>query len=120
MDSTTAGQKYFFKIPGGSKKQNLNLACTSNYLHSMALAVKNLPANAEDTRDLGLIPGSARSPGGGNGNPLQYYCLENPMDRGAGWATVHGVAESWTQLKDSMHAHSIYIVFGSVQRLSHV
>ena len=58
--------------------------------------VKNLPANAGDIRDLGLIPGSGRSPGGGNGNPLQYSCLENPMDRGAWWATVHGVAESDT------------------------
>ena len=53
--------------------------------------VKNLPANAGDT---GLIPGSGRSPGGGHGTPLQYSCLENPMDRGACWATVHGVAES--------------------------
>ena len=50
--------------------------------------------------DPGLIPGSGRSPGEGNGNPLQYYCLENPMDRGAWWATVHGVAKSQTQLSD--------------------
>ena len=56
--------------------------------------VKNLPANAGDAGDLGLIPGSGRSPGEGNGNPLQYSCRENPMDRGAWWATVHGVAES--------------------------
>ena len=46
--------------------------------------------------DLGLIPGLGRSPGGGHGNPLQYSCLENPMDRGAWWATVHGVTKSWT------------------------
>ena len=46
--------------------------------------------------DLGLIPGLGRSPGEGNGNPLQYSCLENSMDRGAWWATVHGVAKSWT------------------------
>ena len=52
--------------------------------------VKNLPANAGD---MGLIPGSGRSPGEGNGNPLQYSCLENPMDRGAWWATVHGVTK---------------------------
>ena len=57
--------------------------------------VKNLPSNAEDTRDLGLIPGSGRSPGGGNGNPLQYLCLENPMDRGA-WTAVHRVSKSLT------------------------
>ena len=50
--------------------------------------------------DLGLIPGLGRSPGGGHGNPRQYYCLENPMDRGAWRATVHGVAKSWTQLSD--------------------
>ena len=55
--------------------------------------VKNLPANAGD---MGLIPGLGRSPGGGSGNPLWYCCLENPMDRGAWRATVHGVAESRT------------------------
>ena len=48
--------------------------------------VKNLPANAEDARDVGSVPGLGRSSGGGNGNPLQYSCLENPMDRGAWWA----------------------------------
>ena len=52
--------------------------------------VKNPPANAGD---VGSIPGSERSPGGGNGNPLQYSCLGNPMDRGAWWATVHGVTK---------------------------
>ena len=58
--------------------------------------VKSLPANAGDLRDEGLIPGLGRSPGGGNGNPLQYSCQENPMDRGAWWATVHVVAKSQT------------------------
>ena len=53
--------------------------------------VKNPPANAGDTRDVGFISGSGRSLGEGNGNPLQYSCLENSMDRGAWWATVHGV-----------------------------
>ena len=66
----------------------------------MVLAVKDLPANAEDIRDMGSIPGLGNSPGGGNGNPLQYSCLENPMDRGAWWATVHGVAKSQTLLSD--------------------
>ena len=61
------------------------------------LVVKNLPANAGDIRDVGLIPGSGRSPGGGNGNPLQYSGLGNPMDRGAWWATVNGVTKSWAQ-----------------------
>ena len=60
----------------------------------VVLVVKNLPANAEDIRDLGSIPGSRRSPGEGNGNPLQYSCLENPMDRGDWWDTVHGIAKS--------------------------
>ena len=57
--------------------------------------VKNPPANA---RDGGSMSGSGRSPGEGNGNPLQYSCLENPMDRGAWQATVNGVPKSWTQL----------------------
>ena len=59
-------------------------------ISKLRLVVKNLPANAGDIRDEGSIPGSRRSPGEGNGNPLQYSCLEIPMDRGAGWATVHG------------------------------
>ena len=57
--------------------------------------VKNLPANAGDVRDMGSVSGLGRSPGGGHGNPLQYSCLENPMDRGAWQATVHRVAQSW-------------------------
>ena len=56
--------------------------------------------SACNTGDLSLTPGLGRSPGGGHGNPLQYFCLENPMDRGAWWATVHGVAKSRTQLMD--------------------
>ena len=56
--------------------------------------VKNLPDNAGDTGDMGLIPGSGRSPVVGNGNPLQYSCLGNSMDRGALWAIVHGVANN--------------------------
>ena len=65
----------------------------------VALVVKNPSANAGDARDVGSIPGSGRSPGGGHGNPLQYSCLENPMDRGAWQATVHGAAKSQTQRK---------------------
>ena len=60
--------------------------------------LKNPPANAGDPGEAGLIPGSGRCPEGGNGVPLQYSCWENSMDRGAWWATVHGVAMSWTQL----------------------
>ena len=62
----------------------------------VVLAVKNLPANAGDKGDIGLIPGSGRSPGVGNGYPVQYSCLENPMGRGAWQPTVHGVAKSQT------------------------
>ena len=62
----------------------------------MTLVVKSLPANAGDIRDLSLIPGSGICPGGGNGYPLQYSCLENSMDRGALWPTVHGVRKSET------------------------
>ena len=62
----------------------------------VVLEVKNPPANAEDVRDAGSMPGSRRSPTGGHGNPLQYPSRENPMDRGAWWATVHGVSKSWT------------------------
>ena len=58
--------------------------------------VKNPPANARDARDMGSILGLGRSPGGENGNPFQYSCLENPTDRGAWWAAVHGVAASDT------------------------
>jgi len=60
--------------------------------------VKNPPANARDARDTASIPESGRCPGGGNGNPLQYSCLENSMGRGAWRATVHGVSKSWTRL----------------------
>ena len=63
-------------------------------------AVKKPPVKARDTRDAGLIPGSRRSPGEENGNPLQYSCLENPMGRGAWQATVYGVAKSQTRLSD--------------------
>ena len=62
----------------------------------VALVVKNPPANAGDIRDMSLISGSGRSSGGGHGNTLQYSCLDNPMDRGAWWATVHRVAKSQT------------------------
>ena len=76
---------------------------------------KNLPANAEDVRDASLIAGSGRSPGGGHGLPLQYSCLENPMDRGAWQAAPHRVAHSWTGLKLlSKHAGKVCIRLTSV------
>ena len=68
--------------------------------------VKNLPANAGDKRDAGSIPGLGRSPGGGHGRPLQYSCLENHTDRESWWATVHGVAKSWTRVTEHIHINS--------------
>ena len=65
--------------------------------------VKNLLANAGDSRDAGSIPKLGRSPGGENGKPLQYSCLENPTDRGAWQATVHGVTKSQARLSDCTH-----------------
>ena len=62
----------------------------------MALVVKNLPADAGEIKDMCSTPELGRSPGDGHGNSLQYSFLENPMDRGAWWATVHGVVKSWT------------------------
>ena len=88
----------------------------------VVLVVKNPPANTEGIRDADWIPGSGRSPGEGNGYPLQYSCLQNPMDREAWWATVHSVAK---QLSMNTHTlfltHIIFIIqFSSVQLLSHV
>ena len=74
----------------------------------MAPVVKNPPANAGDIRNTGLTLGSGRSPGGGHGHPLQYSCLENPMDREAWQATVHWVGKSPTGLKQlSTHTASL-------------
>ena len=64
------------------------------------LVVRNLPANAGDVKETDSSPGLGRSPGGGNGNSLQYSCLENLRTRGAWWAAVHGITKSWTQLSD--------------------
>ena len=70
----------------------------------VAPVAENSPANAGDVRVVGLISGSGRTPGGGYGYPLQYSCVQNPMDWGAWWATVHRVAKSWTRLK-GLHTH---------------
>ena len=67
--------------------------------------VKNLSVNTGDTRDVGLIPGSGRFPGEGNGNSVQYSCLENSMGREAWWAIAHGIAKSWTKLSNE---HSVF------------
>ena len=70
-----------------------------NWASQVVLVVKNLPANAGGIQDMSLTPGLGRSPPGGHGHPLQYSCLENPMDRGAWWAIVYGMAKSQTRLK---------------------
>ena len=72
----------------------------------VVLQVKNPLANAGGARDEGLIPGLERLPGGGHGDPFQYTCLENSMDRGAWQATVHGVTESWTRLNNRAHTEN--------------
>ena len=78
--------------------------------------VKNLPSNAGDTRNVGAITGWGRSPGEGNGYPLEYSCLENSMDRGAWQAIVHGATKSWTHLSTHTHTHTpplilLFIIF---------
>ena len=83
-------QRTVFKVPEGS------LAFLLSSQHFQAHCGSEGKASAGNVGDLGLNPGSERSPGEGNGNPLQYSCLENSMDRGAGWATVHRVATSQT------------------------
>ena len=75
----------------------------------VVLVVKNPPANAGVVRDVGLIHGSGGFPGGGHGNPLLYSCLENLMDRGAWWATVHSMAES-DMTEATQHAHMILLL----------
>ena len=77
------------------KLENLNLLAFPG-----GAAVKNALANAGNARDVGSVPGLERFPGRQNGNPLQCACLGNPMDRGAWWATVHGIAKSQTQLSN--------------------
>ena len=71
--------------------------------------VKNPPASAEDARDTGLIPGLGRSPGGGNGNPVQYSCLGNPMDREAWQAAVGGVTKIQTRLRTAKRSRGIHL-----------
>ena len=99
--------------------QKVCLLCFLLRASQVALAVKNLPANAGDIKDVSSIPRSGRSPGGGYGNLLQYFCLENPMDKGAWWATVHRVAKSQKWLKwlnththTHTHTHKNFIISG--------
>ena len=83
--------------------------------HKGGSVVKNLPARVGGPGDSGLIPGSGRSPGGGNGNPLQYSCLENSMVRGASRATVHGVTRSWTRQLVVIHTAKSFSVVNEAE-----
>ena len=99
---------------GLKTKLNENLQCIENiHMNGFKILLLGFPGGSDgkesacNVGDLGLIPGSGRFPGEGNDNPLQYSCLENPMDRGAWWASGHGIAKSQTQLSDShTHTHS--------------
>ena len=90
-----------------SYKQFFMVFCRACWASQVVLVVKNLPVNAEDARDVGSIPGLGIPFREGHGNPLQYSCLENPMDGGAWKTTVHGVAKSWICMDKwfSTHAH---------------
>ena len=92
-------------------QENINLKQNNKLKRASqaALMVKNPPANASKGRNVGLIPGWGRSPGEGHSNPLQYSCMENPIDKGAWWASVYGVAQSRTQLKRLSSSSSIEI-----------
>ena len=105
-----SGQEYWSGLPFPSLIYMHTHTHTHIYIYicntsQVVQPVKNLPANAGDLGDMGLIPGSGRSPGGGHSNPLQYFCLENPMDRGA--CRAHVGAKNRTPLKQlSMHAYT--------------
>ena len=89
--------------PWGRKGSDMNERLNSIkliYQHSMAVVAQLVKKSACSAGDLGSIPGLGRSPGEGNGNPLQYPCLENLMDRAAWWAAVHEVTKSWAQLSN--------------------
>ena len=115
QDNATDRGDWWATVHGVAKSQTKLSDFTSlhflivyiDWASQVAPVVKNLPANAGEVRDKGLIPGLGRSPAGGHGNLLQYSCLGNPRDRGAWWATVQRVAKSQTRVKQfSMHAHT--------------
>ena len=92
------------------------------------LVVKNLPTDTGDTREVGSIHGSGRSPGRGHGNPVQYSCLENSMGRRVWWVTVYGVTKSWTRLSTQVHRavtrsesyflNTLYILFWKLKTVT--
>ena len=94
-------ESYFAENSMFFRSNTLNVFLKSiEYQYFLNSGSSEVKASACNAGDLGSIPGSAISPGEGNGNPLQYSCMENPMDGGASWATVHGVAKSQTRLND--------------------
>ena len=99
------------EAPSYTTYLSANKSCQNSFPYGntqafqVALVVKNLPANEGEVRDVGSISRSERFPGGGHGSPFPYSCLENPMDRGAWWATVHRVTQSLTQL-NWLHMHA--------------
>ena len=95
-------------------QKNIFTCLQTRIICIMVLLVKNSPASAGDLRDAGSIPGSGRSPAGRHGNPLQYSCLENPMDRGDWRAIVHGARKTWAQLKQ-FSTYTVSIVIGENQ-----
>ena len=109
LEGTPSFPEIFVVFPDIFQCCRIVLCVTSylSYIFPGGSMVKNLPANAGDTGNEGLIPGLGKSPGEGNGNPLQYSCLENPLDRGAWQATVRRVTKSRTRLKRlSTHTHA--------------
>ena len=108
----------FAEPPGKPFIYNIHV----NYGASLvALVVKNLPVNTGDVRDPGSVPRLGQCPGGGNGNLLQYSCLENLIDRGAWWATIHRVAKSWSWLKWlSTHACSVNYIYYVIHCISSI
>ena len=94
-------QEHRSGLPGDLPDPGIELRFPTLQADSLPSAVRNPLANAGDIRTVGLTPGLGRSHGGGHGNPLQYFCLENSMDRGIWWATIHGITDSDT----TEHAH---------------
>ena len=95
----------FWTLPSFFTQFSSNEIAPVMGIHSFRCLKMGFPGGSDgkefcNAGDLGSIPGSERSPGGGHSNPFQYSCLENPMDRGAWWATVHGVTKNETQLSD--------------------
>ena len=115
IEEVLVAVQYTFNFTNEIKSQNINKQSILVWTSQVALAVKNAAVNAGEARDGGSIPGLRRSPGGGNGNPLQYSCLENLMDRGAWRATVHSAAKSLTWLR--IHTHYSILYTGMHQSL---